>query len=213
MELSALQEMYQNHRPTLLDGRGQYAVLVPLVERPEGLCLLYEVRAAAIRQPGEVCFPGGRMEPGETAVDCALRETQEELGIPPRRIDILGQMDFLHLRSEGLMFPILAHLATAASAEIRPASAEVADTFFVPVAYLAAHPPTIYRYPLKPAVGDDFPYEEVSADPRYTWTDGVMEVPVYHGLPYPLWGLTARITRRLVQDIVSQKTRQTDGDG
>ena len=51
-------------------------MLVPLVERPEGLCLLYEVRADTLgRQPGEVCFPGGKMEGAESPESCALRET------------------------------------------------------------------------------------------------------------------------------------------
>lgn len=58
-------------------------MLVPLVERPEGLCLLYEVRADTLgRQPGEVCFPGGRIEGVESPEECALRETEEELSIP-----------------------------------------------------------------------------------------------------------------------------------
>ena len=77
---------WTGHAPKVQDVTGEYAVLVPLVERPEGLCLLYEVRADTLgRQPGEVCFPGGRLEPGEDAVSCALRETWEELGIPGRR--------------------------------------------------------------------------------------------------------------------------------
>ena len=74
---------WTGHVPKVQDVTGEYAVLVPLVERPEGLCLLYEVRADTLgRQPGEVCFPGGQLEPGEDAVSCALRETWEELGIP-----------------------------------------------------------------------------------------------------------------------------------
>ena len=66
-----------------MDATGQYSVLVPLVEREGGLSLLYEVRAGSLRrQPGEVCFPGGRLEGAESPEECALRETWEELGIP-----------------------------------------------------------------------------------------------------------------------------------
>ena len=43
------------------------------------------------------------------------------------------------------------------------------------------------------------PYARVQAPPDYRWTPGQVEVPVYDGLPYPLWGLTARITRHVVQ--------------
>ena len=153
-DLEHLRRRYADHVPGLLGARHSYAVLCPLVERPDGLHLLFEVRSAALhRQPGEVCFPGGRMEAGETPEQCALRETWEELGIPPEDIRLLGRADFLHLRSEALMHPVLGR----------------------------------------------FPYARVQAPPDYRWTPGQVEVPVYDGLPYPLWGLTARITRHVVQ--------------
>ena len=78
-ELTNLCRFYGNHVPTLLEARHEYAVLCPLVERPNGLHLLFEVRSAGVSQSGETCFPGGQMEPGETPADCALRETEEEL--------------------------------------------------------------------------------------------------------------------------------------
>ena len=64
--LKLLQEKVPVHIPGLLDGRRSYAVLVPLVEREDGIHVLYEVRALTLRrQPGEVCFPGGHIEAGE----------------------------------------------------------------------------------------------------------------------------------------------------
>ena len=86
-ELDRLRRRYGGRTPGLLGARRSYAVLCPLVERPEGLHLLYEVRSAALhRQPGEVCFPGGQVEAGETPEQCALRETEEELSIPRREV-------------------------------------------------------------------------------------------------------------------------------
>ena len=71
-DLEHLRRRYADHVPGLLGARHSYAVLCPLVERPDGLHLLFEVRSAALhRQPGEVCFPGGRMEAGETPEQCA----------------------------------------------------------------------------------------------------------------------------------------------
>ena len=59
-----------------LDRLWDAAVLLPLVRTPEGISVLFEERAHTLRsQPGEVCFPGGKREAGETAIQCALRET------------------------------------------------------------------------------------------------------------------------------------------
>ena len=194
-------ETYREHRPGLLCSRGEYAVLVPLVETAQGLCLLYEVRAGGIRQPHEVCFPGGRMETGETPVACALRETCEELGIPAGEIEVIGALDFLYLRSDALMYPILARLSPDALSRLRPNPGEVADTFLLPVQWLTEHPPVLYRYPLRPVIGEDFPYRTVQSSPDYPWGDGRVEVPVYDTKPYPLWGLTARITYYLLKNV------------
>ena len=81
-ELELLRRRYGGRQPGLLGARHSYAVLCPLLERPDGLHLLFEVRAQGLRQGGEVCFPGGRMEPGESVSACALRETEEERSIP-----------------------------------------------------------------------------------------------------------------------------------
>ncbi len=195
MDLRTFETKFHHHIPTLQQARACYAVLVPLVSLPEGLSLLYEVRAADLHHhAGEICFPGGKMERGETTIQCALRETEEELGISSRDIEIIGALDFLYLRSDALMYPILAKVSPSALQNIRCHPAEVDRTLLIPVKELISHPPEFYRYPLQPIVDDHFPYEKVHASPDYSWQKGQMEVPVYEDLPYPLWGLTARIT-------------------
>lgn len=202
MNITDFREKFKDYIPTLQGIRGEFAVLVPLVDGPEGLSLLYEVRSPDLRHhAAEVCFPGGRMEPGESAEQCALRETWEELGIEARHIEVLGRLDFLHLRSEGLMHPVLAHVDAAALDALRPNRDEVADVFLVPLSWLQNHPPKLYTYELKPMVDDDFPYQQVGSAPAYRWKAGRMEVPVYEGLPHPLWGLTGRITMHLIESM------------
>lgn len=199
MELEKLAGALKNRVPGLMDSRRSYAVLVPLVEREGALSLLYEVRARTLRrQPGEVCFPGGRMESGETPEACALRETFEELSIPPEGVRLLGRLDFIAHRANFLMHPVVGVVEEDALRAMRPSAAEVEEVFFVPLSYLLKMPPIEYTYELVPTPAEHFPYELIGIPKDYPWQKGRENVPVYPWRGRAIWGLTGRITRNLV---------------
>ena len=196
--LSDFRERWTGHVPVIQETTGEYAVLVPLMERPEGLCLVYEVRADTLgRQPGEVCFPGGRLEGDEGPVECALRETWEELGVPPERVEVLARLDILTHQSGLTMYPVLGIIP--ADTPLRPSPAEVKELLYVPVDWLREHPAEIYTYDLVPQVGEDFPYERIGFPNGYRWRGRKAVVPVYPWPGHPIWGLTGRVTRRLME--------------
>ena len=159
---------------------------------------MFEVRSAAVRQAGETCFPGGRMEPGETPADCALRETEEELTIPPAEIRLLGEGDFICSQRGFLLRPLPGLVSHAGFAALRPASAEVADVYTVPLEFFRSTPPERYTYDLLPHVPDHFPYETVGIPRDYPWAAGRVEVPVWVWRGRVIWGMTARIVADLI---------------
>ena len=197
-ELEALRRRYGGHQPGLLGARHSYAVLCPLVERPDGLHLLFEVRARNLSQGGEVCFPGGRMEAGETPAQCALRETEEELSIPAAEVSLLGTPDFICNQMGFLLRPVLGLVSPAGFAALRPSPAEVAEAFTAPLSFFAETAPEPWRYELVPQVPEDFPYESVGIPRDYPWNHGWVDVPVWYWQGHAVWGMTAR----LVQDLI-----------
>ncbi len=199
MDIERWKAALAEREPTLMDASGRYAVLVPLVEHEGKWNLLYEVRASSLkRQPGEVCFPGGRIEKGESPIDCALRETWEELGIPKEEIEVLGSLDFIAHRANFILYPILAKVSQRGFAQMRPSKTEVDTTFLVPLEYLQKTQPLEYEYQLIPHTDENFPYELLRIPRDYQWQIGGENVAVYPWKDYAIWGLTGRITRHVV---------------
>ena len=199
MTVPELQQLLNSRTPGPMNATASYAVLVPLVEQKGELHLLYEVRAAALRrQPREVCFPGGKMERGESPVDCAVRETQEELSIPADAIRILGPLDFICHRSGFVMYPVLGLIDPQAADALCPNPAEVDETFLVPLSALKAMTPAQYRYELVPRLPEDFPYDLIGIGRDYSWQYGIQTGPVYPWETKAIWGLTGQITRHVL---------------
>jgi 8-oxo-dGTP pyrophosphatase MutT (NUDIX family) len=120
-------------------GFGRAAVLVPVLDAPDGPALLFTVRSDDVpHHPGQVAFPGGRLAQGEDVVSAALRETYEEVGLVVDRDDVLGELDD-HPSPAGLIAtPVVARVDWPASLELQ--RSEVAATFVVSVATLARTP-------------------------------------------------------------------------
>lgn len=113
------------------------AVLVPLVERPEGLTVLLTQRTDHLaHHPGQISFPGGRLEDedGGDAQIAALRETEEEIGLSRDRVTLLGRLD-QYLTGTGFGITPVVGMVTPPF-ELSPDPFEVAEAFEVPLEFL-----------------------------------------------------------------------------
>ena len=112
------------------------AVLVPLIDRPEGLSVLLTQRASGLaKHSGQISFPGGRLEPSDPDVaSAALREAQEEVGLDPARVQVFGYLPDHIVISGFRVTPVLSLVTPPFTLELNPA--EVAGVFEVPVSHV-----------------------------------------------------------------------------
>jgi 8-oxo-dGTP pyrophosphatase MutT (NUDIX family) len=125
------------------------AVLVPLVERPEGLAVLLTQRATQLRQhAGQISFPGGRMEPEDANPKAAaLREAYEEIGLDAQFVSVVGYLVDHILLSGFRVTPVVAFVRPGF--ELLLDAKEVQDTFEVPLNFVfdpANHRPRRRRF-------------------------------------------------------------------
>jgi 8-oxo-dGTP pyrophosphatase MutT (NUDIX family) len=112
------------------------AVLVPVVNRPGGLTLLLTQRSADLPDhPGQISFPGGRVEPEDSSsADAALREATEEVGLPSSRVDVLGELSTYETVTGYRVTPVVGWVEPPFTLTTDPI--EVAEAFEVPLAFL-----------------------------------------------------------------------------
>ena len=171
----------------LFEGRQRAvaAVLVPLIERDDGLTVLLTQRTAHLRDhAGQISFPGGRAEPGDgnDVVATALREAEEEVGLARRHIEVLGALAEYRTVTHFDVTPVVALVHPPFTLALD--AHEVADAFEVPLAYL-----------MTPAHHQRHAFE--FAGHRREFLSMPWSRPDGTGEPYFIWGATAAMLRNL----------------
>ena len=196
----------QKRTPTIMDFDkfAQYAVLLPLIQKDDEMFVLFEVRSLQLRrQPGEICFPGGKMDlcdqsPRETAI----RKTCEELGIEREHITHIVPLDYMFSPFGMVTYPFVAFVDIA---HMQINEKEVEDVFTVPLTFFVETKPRIYRVQFEPKPEDDFPFDDIPGGRKYNWRLRHMEEHFYYYKDKVIWGLTAKIAHHFARLIQKEK--------
>ncbi|HYC59014.1 MAG TPA: CoA pyrophosphatase [Thermoanaerobaculia bacterium] len=149
-------------------------VLIPLVRNGGGWSILFTKRSENLAaHSGQIAFPGGSVEEGETLENAAVREAEEEVGIPPRYVELIGRLDDVITHSGFLVAPFAGVIHEPFDVVIQ--EAEVVEVFDVPVeALLDISNPEVRYVPFR---GKQYP------------------AYFYHHGPHEIWGLTGRMLK------------------
>ena len=216
MKKSNLKKLVSNlpKYPNIL-GRDRFfnsAVLIPLIKIKGEYHLLFQKRAASIRQGGDICFPGGGFEIGidKNFKDTALRETYEELGIEKKDIKILGQLDTYVAPIGAIIEPFVAKIKIKAYKNMNIDYNEVEKTLLIPISFFKDNEPIEYtlRHEVQPFKIDEngnkeifFPVEELGLPDTYKkpWGNKRHKVWVYKYENEVIWGITSVLIRDVIE--------------
>ena len=154
-------------------------VLVPVIAGARGAEVLLTKRSSRLKHhPGQIAFPGGKQDDGDTdVIAAALREAEEEVGLPRDHVEILGTLPTHETVTGFLVTPVVGWIETAF--DVIPEPGEVAEAFRVPL----AHVTDVRQFTVQS--------RRWRGTRRHYYT-----VPFG---PYYIWGATARILRGLAQ--------------
>ncbi len=198
--LERIEQQFRGRERKILDQHlyVRSAVLLPLVECEDELGVLFEVRAHHLkRQPGEICFPGGKVDENDANEEAAaVRETCEELGLSPGQVQVYGPLDVLIGAFPLMITPFVGTIPYEA---IVPNPDEVAKVFAVPLSVLYQMQPKRFDVPVKAHPDEDFPFHLIPGGRNYKWRTYTLPEYFYCYEDKVIWGLTARILRHFLE--------------
>lgn len=204
MDIEKIKQIIEKREPKAIDIKREYAVLIPLIKNKGRWEVIYELRSMNLKkQPGEISFPGGKVEPGESYEQAAVRETVEELLIEKDNIDLIGELDYIVSYENITVYCFLGVIKDINLEDIKPSKDEVDHIFTVPMDFLLETEPEHYYLSIGTMLNEEFPYNLIPNGKDYDWKKGVNNVYFYFYNEYIIWGLTAKMTKKFI-DIIKE---------
>lgn len=177
------------------------AVLIPIVKIDGEDHILFQVRSSSLRnQPGDIAFPGGRVDKGEEPRQAVIREFAEEIGEEnARTLEVIGEFDTYISSSRGLIYSFVGHLDKV---DLSISNDEVDKLFTVPISFLKENEPREYTNIIHTDPPEDFPYKEMGISEDYIWGKQKSRIYFYKYKDYVIWGITANILHNFISKIM-----------
>jgi len=192
LTLETIREVLKNHSPKKLaeDGTIQGAVVVPIYQKNSQLYLLVTKRTENLSMhKGQISFPGGKKDPKDkTLLQCALRETFEEIGIPKKKMSILGALDQIKTYGSNI--------------RLSPFVCEICSPFRL----------KINKLEVEEVI--EIPFDELLKDENWSQKNALVTFPkeqiiyYFYYKNWVVWGATAKILYQLVQ-LVKRKLKES----
>lgn len=175
------------------------SIVILLTEMDGKLNVIFEVRSKHMRsQPGDVSFPGGKIDLNEEPKEAAIREVCEELGLLENDFEIICPLNILATHYSLLIHPFLGYIKDYKKIDIN--KDEVDHIFLVPLDYLLTTKPRLEENSIIVNRSKTFPFDLINGGESYKFKEGTYKSFFYMYENYVIWGITALMLKDFLRD-------------
>ncbi len=193
-------QQIMNYRPKIEGIDNKACVMIGLFQQEGEMQILFTKRAFTLKtQPGDICFPGGKVEDGECELDALYREVYEELHILQESMEVIGQLDYVVTTYGMLVIPYVVYMKDVSTINFN--KDEVEEVIYIPLKELINKKPEEYEIIFQQIFPKKFPFDKIQNGKEYKWRKATQKQYFYYYQGNTIWGLTGRILYNFIDVI------------
>ncbi|MBX7331181.1 CoA pyrophosphatase [Clostridium chauvoei] len=179
------------------------AVAIMIIEEDETEKIIFQVRAKNMKeQPGDISFPGGKIEKNETPKNAVIREIFEEIGLEKNDFEIVAPLDIFVTHYGLIIHLFLCYVKNIDKIKIN--KSEVDHLFSVPINFLINNKPLIFDNEITVNRNPNFPFHLINNGKKYKFKNGNYPSLFYIYNEYVIWGITAKILENFIKYLMKK---------